>query len=63
MDYSLPGSYDYEISQERIPGWVAISSSRESAQPKDQTSIYCIGKPILYPWATWEAKWNADIHN
>ena len=29
-------------------------SSRESSQPRDQTSISCTGRQILYDWATWE---------
>ena len=32
----------------RILEWVAISSSRGSSQPKDQTRISCIGRRILY---------------
>ena len=39
------------IFQVRIVGWVAISSSRESSQPRDQSHISyvsCIGKQILY---------------
>ena len=38
--------------------WVAISFSRGSSQPRDQTHIsclYCIGRWILPHWATWEA--------
>ena len=36
---------------------VAISFSRGSSWPRDQTSISvsCIGRWILYHWATWEA--------
>jgi len=30
------------MSQARILEWVAISSSRESSQPRDQTCISCI---------------------
>ena len=37
MDYSLPGSSVQEIFQARILEWVAISSSRGSSQPRDQT--------------------------
>ena len=33
----------------------AISFSRGSSQPRDRTHISCIGRQILYPWATWEA--------
>ena len=37
MDYSLPGSSVYRISQERILGWVAISFSRGSSEVRDWT--------------------------
>ena len=56
--YSLPGSAVYGILQARILEWVAICSSRGSSQPKDWTCISCvscIGRRILYHWATWEA--------
>ena len=55
MDCSPPSSSLCEISQARILEWVAISSFRESSQPRDQTCISCIGRRILYHWATWEA--------
>ena len=45
------------ISQARILEWVAISYSRGSSWPRDQTCIYCgscIGWQILYHWATRE---------
>ena len=35
VDYSLPASSVRGISQARILGWVAISSSRGSSQPRD----------------------------
>ena len=37
MDCSLPGSSVHGISQARILEWIAISSSRGSSQPRDQT--------------------------
>ena len=37
MDYSPPGSSIHGISQARILEWVAISSSKGSAQPRGQT--------------------------
>ena len=37
MDCSLPGSSVHGISQERVLEWVAISFSRGSSQPWDQT--------------------------
>ena len=42
----------YRILQARILEWVAISSSKESFQPRNQTCISCIGRQILYHWAT-----------
>ena len=43
----------HEIFQ-AILEWVAISSSRESSQPTDQTCISSIGRRILYHRATRE---------
>ena len=57
-DCSLPGSFVHGVFQARILEWVAISSSRGSSQPRDQTHISCVscfGKWMLYHWATWEA--------
>ena len=57
-DCSLPGSFVYGISQARIFQWVAVSSSRGSSQPRDETHIFCgscIGRWTLCHWATWEA--------
>ena len=47
------------ILQARILEWVAMSFSKESSQPRDQTHVSCIDRQILYPWATREApnKW------
>ena len=39
---SPPGSSVCGISQARILEWVAISSSRRSSQPRDQTLISCV---------------------
>ena len=39
MDCTLAGFYVHGIFQARILDWVAISSSRESPWPRDQTSI------------------------
>ena len=43
------------VFQERILEWVAISSSKRSSWPRDWTPVSCIGRQILYQWATWEA--------
>ena len=42
MDCSPPGSSVHGIFQARILEWVAISSSRGSSQPRDQTHISCV---------------------
>ena len=47
MDYSPPGFSVHGFSQARILEWVAISFSRGSSQPQDQTHISCIGRYSL----------------
>ena len=47
MCWSLPGSSVHGILQARILEWVAISSSRGSFQPRDQTQVSCIDRRIL----------------
>ena len=44
------------FSQSRILEWVATVSSKASSQPRDWTHISCIGRWILYHWATREAR-------
>ena len=51
---SLPGSSVHGISQARTLEWVAISFSKASSQPRDQICLSCIGRWVLYCWATWE---------
>ena len=58
MDCSPPGSSVLGISQVRILEWVAISSSRGSSWPRDQTILSCIGRWILYHWANREAQFS-----
>ena len=55
MDGSLPGSSVHGILQARILEWVAVSLSRGTSRPRDQTQASCIGKWVLYHWATREA--------
>ena len=55
MDCSPPGSSAHGIFQARILQWVAISFSRGSSWIRDQTHVSCIGRWILYHWATREA--------
>ena len=55
MDCSPPGSSVQGIFQARILEWMAISSSRGSSWPRDQTQvscISCIGRQILYHCVT-----------
>jgi len=42
MDCSPPGSSVHGISQARILEWIAISFSRGSSRPRDQTCISCL---------------------
>ena len=46
MDCSPPGSSVHGISQARILECIAISFSRGSSQPSDQTHVSCIGMQI-----------------
>ena len=51
MDCSSPCSSVHGILQARVLEWVAISFSRESSQPRDQTCVSCvccIGRQVLY---------------
>ena len=62
MDCSLPGSSVHGILQAIVLEWIAISFSRGSSQPRDQTRVFCIagrffttepsGKP-RYKQHTW----------
>ena len=63
MNSSLPGSSVHGIFQVTILEKVAISFSRGSSPPRDWTCISCIGRWILYHWATWEALFNLLIFN
>ena len=55
MDYSPPGSPVHGILQARILQWVAIYFSRVSFRPRYRTCVSCLGRWILYRWATKEA--------
>ena len=55
MDCSSPGSFFHGILQARTLEWFAISFSRGSFWPRDWTWVSCIGRWILYHWATREA--------
>ena len=52
--YSLPGSPVHGILPARILKWVAISLSRRSSQPRDQTWFSCIAGRFFAIQATWQ---------
>ena len=52
-----PGSSVHGILQAKILEWVAISSSRESSWPRDQTQVSCFAGRFFTIWATREAPW------
>ena len=60
MDYNLPSSSFHGILQARVLEWVAISFSRGSSRPRDQTWVSCIPGRCFNLWATREALW--DYH-
>ena len=47
------GSSVHGISQTGTLEWVAISFSRGFFWPRDLTWVSCIGRRILYHWASW----------
>ena len=55
VDCSLPGSSVQGILQARLLEWVAISFSRGSSRPRDQTQVSRIGGRRFNLWATREA--------
>ena len=61
MDYNQLGSV-HGISQAKILEWVAVSFSGRSSRSRDQTSISCIGRWILFHWATREAPFFITLH-
>ena len=58
MDHSPPGSSVHGILQAKILEWVAISFSRGSSCPRNQTLvsyISCVGRWVLTTSTIWEA--------
>ena len=55
MDCSPPGSSVHGIFQAWVLEWVAISFSRGSSRPRDQTQVSCIVGRHFTVWATREA--------
>ena len=59
MDCTMPGSSVCGVLWARTLEWFAISFSRRSSPPRDHALVpyvSCIGRQILYHWATWEAQ-------
>ena len=52
MDCSPPGSSVHKIFQARIVECIAISFSRGSFQPRDQTWVSCTAGRFFTDWAT-----------
>ena len=67
MDCSPPVSSVHGIFQVRILEWVAISSSRGSSQPNDQTQVSCMScvpctsRWVLYHCSTWETLRGSEL--
>ena len=55
MDCNLPGSSHHGIFQKRVLEWVAISFSRGSSQPRNQTWVSCFAGRYFIIWAIREA--------
>ena len=62
MDYSPSGSSIHGVLQARILEWVAITFSRGSSQPKDQTPVSCIASRFFTIWATRETPISSKFH-
>ena len=64
MNCSLPGSFVVGISQVRILEWVAISFSRGSSQPRDQTPVaggFFTTEPLGSPILSWRLQCDSTL--
>ena len=52
MDCRSPGSSAHGLPQARVLEWVAVFFYRGSSRPRDWACVDCIGRRILYHWAT-----------
>ena len=55
LSCSLPGSSVKEFSRQEYWSGLPFPSPGGSSWPRDQTRVSCIGRRILYPWATRES--------
>ena len=53
MDWGLPGSSVHGIFQAKILQWVAISFSKGSSRPRDQTLVSCNAGKFFTDWVTY----------
>ena len=67
MDCGLQGASVHGISQARILEWIAISFSKGSSWPRNQTRlscISCIGRQIIYYCSPWVPNlWSTTLHS
>ena len=54
MDDSLPGSSIHGVFQARVLEWGAITFSKQSSKPRDQTHVSCISDSFFTVWVTRE---------
>ena len=59
MDCSLPGSSVHGIFQARVLEWAAISFSRGSSQPRDQTQV---SRTAGRRFTIWAARESSTLH-
>ena len=58
MDYNPPGSSVFGIFEARILEWVAISFSRGSSWPRDQTHVSCVSSIASGHFTQWAIREN-----
>ena len=61
MGCSLPGSSVHGLFQAIVLEWIAISISRGSSQPREQTQVSCIAGRGFIIWATREALFHKTV--
>ena len=61
MDCRPPGSSVHGISQARILEWVAISSSRGSSRPRDQTHVSCLAGRFFTTELPGKPRWDSNL--
>ena len=61
IDCSLPASSVHGIFQSRVMEWVAISFSRGSSWPRDQTQVICIAGRFFTSWIGDGVKQNLGV--